>query len=115
MTPKKAAALELGKELRFFIVRKWKTQSRAAKILDVKANALSMILNGHRAPTADFVSKMISFGFDEKHFKKFFDTEDINPEVLTKQELIDLIKHQKYLLERQQEVIEFLMKKKNKY
>lgn len=112
MKSKKEYAIILGREIRYFCTRKYGSQQRAGKILGIKPNVLSMVVNCHRAPTAEFMQKFINVGFNEDHFNNYFNIAEPDPEILTKKEMVELIRHQKDLLDRQREVIQILMKKK---
>lgn len=104
----------LGDEIKYYCVKKWGSQKKAAKILEVSPNVLSLVINNHRKPTAELITKLTAHGFDEDHFKKYFLDEKDNLDALTKKEVIELVRQQKNLLDQQKELINFLSKRIDK-
>lgn len=98
----------LGIHLERFIVRKWNTKTRAGKILDVSANRISEMISGARPPNNGVILKLARFGFDIIHYERWLGIDNIQPDNLTKKEVIDLLADAKLLIRQQAEVIKIL-------
>lgn len=105
-------AQRLGTELKIFCNRKYGSQKRASKILDINQKVLSMVINCNRAPNAEFVNKFTRAGFDEVYFNEYFSISDPDPDLLTKKEQADLIRQLFEVIKNKNDVIDILMKQK---
>ena len=102
---------ELGKYIKSFIKDKWKNQKRAAKFLDTTESTLSKIINGDVEPSLTFRKKMVKAGFDRTYFDIYDELQNINVNLTTKEELIELVMHYKFLTIQQRDLISFLSKR----
>lgn len=104
----------VGKHLQRFILRKWTTQKRAAKILGVAPARISEYISGERVPGSKIILTLTNLGFDQIYFDKWFGVSELHPETLTKKEMMETIANQNYMLTEQNKLINFLSKQLDK-
>lgn len=105
----------VGSQLQTFIKQKFRIQKDAARQLNISESALSRIISGERTPNRILTLKIIKLGFDKKYFEEYDSLEEINPEELSKQDLIDLIRERRIFAKQQQNMIDFLSERLERF
>ena len=109
MSESKEAYYEIvGRHIQSFILKKWKSQKKAALILDVPAPRISEYITGERTPPPKVMLALNKYGFDPLPFEKWLGVKDLEPDILTKKELLKMIAEQRVFIEEQSRLIRFL-------
>ena len=101
----------LGRPIQEFLINRWSTQTKAAKVLRVSRGQISNMISGKRPPSKRIMLTLEQYGFDKIHFERWFKVEDIAPDNLTKKDYIMIIADQRIVIESLREVIRIYQKK----
>ena len=88
-----------------------------AQRMDCSVFQLSRFINGVQEMPARYVTRLITLGFNEKHFHEFYlkDQEKLVPEVLTKEDQIRLVYDYRVLVQETKELYNFAWERVDRY